>query len=636
MMPDIVDESANGPAGLSRRGFVQAMGAALGTTAVLSGGAFAAPDDGLAAARAAGRMGPRPIRQIETAWITMADGVKIAVRILLPEDAEQNPVPAIMEYIPYRRRDLTRIDADERFYYFASHGYACVRPDIRGSGDSEGVLKDEYLKQEQDDALEIIAWVATQKWCTGRVGMFGISWGGFSSLQVAARRPPALKAIITHCSTDDRYTDDAHYIGGCVVADNFLWGSDFYTLQAFPPDPAVVGARWRDMWRMRCESIDFAIANWVRHQTRDAFWKHASVNENYGDIVCPVYAIGGWTDGYTNSIPRLMEHLTVPRKALIGPWGHTWPHEGEPGPAIDYLGEARRWWDHWLKGADTGIMNEPMYRCWMQDDPAHRGSVDIPGRWVAEGSWPSPRIHPQIWHLNDGTLDSEAKAAATLVLAPARQTVGVTGGHWCPGGSGVQGELVTELALDQQFDDGRSLVFDSAPLNERIEILGFPVVQLDLAVDKPVALVAVRLDEVLPGGTSRRLSYGVLNLTHRDGHEHPQPMEPGKRTRIAVQLKNVGCALKPGSKIRVAVSSSYWPMVWPSPEPVVLTLFAGSSTVTLPVRPPRAEDAQLKPFGTAFVPPNSGVTEIKPSMVPTKVFDWDVGTATLTITSEDG
>ncbi|HLY55706.1 MAG TPA: CocE/NonD family hydrolase, partial [Stellaceae bacterium] len=192
MMPDIVDESANGPAGLSRRGFVQAMGAALGTTAVLSGGAFAAPDDGLAAARAAGRMGPRPIRQIETAWITMADGVKIAVRILLPEDAEQNPVPAIMEYIPYRRRDLTRIDADERFYYFASHGYACVRPDIRGSGDSEGVLKDEYLKQEQDDALEIIAWVATQKWCTGRVGMFGISWGGFSSLQVAARRPPAL------------------------------------------------------------------------------------------------------------------------------------------------------------------------------------------------------------------------------------------------------------------------------------------------------------------------------------------------------------------------------------------------------------------------------------------------------------
>jgi len=626
--------------GVTRRKFVQALGS---TAALVPAGASlatTAPDStshgAFGATCAAGRMGPRRIRQIETVWIPMSDGVQIAARILLPDDAETRPVPAILEYIPYRRRDGTRIGDDEHYFYFASHGYACVRPDIRGSGDSEGILKDEYLKQEQDDGLEIIAWIARQSWCTGKVGMTGISWGGFSALQVAARRPPALHAIITACSTDDRYTDDAHYLGGTIVQDMFVWGSDFYTLQAFPPDPAIVGERWRDMWRQRCEAIDFSVANWVRHQTRDAFWKHASVDENYQDIVCPVYAVGGWADGYTNSIPRLMQHLTTPRKALIGPWSHTWPNAGGPGPLIDYLDEARRWWDHWLKGIDTGIMDEPMYRVWMQEDAAHRETIDVPGRWITEQTWPSAHIRPQIWHLNDGSLDPESREATPLVLAPDHQTVGITAGHWCPGGSGVPGESRVELPLEQQFDDGRSLLFDSAPLSERIEILGFPAVELDLAVDQPVALVAVRLDEVHPGGTSRRMTYGVLNLTHRDSHEHPTPLEPGKRYRVRVELKNSGFALKAGSRIRVALSTSYWPLVWPSPRPVTLTLWSGSSTLILPVRTARPAAPTPRPFGTAFVAPNSGLTVLKANVTPTKSFSWDVGTATLTTRSRDG
>jgi uncharacterized protein len=616
---------------LTRRAAIGAGGAAL--LASVSARTLATPGDPLSAARAAGHVGPHRIKQIETAWVQMSDGVKIALRILLPEDANTHPVPAIMEYIPYRRRDGTRVEDDNHFYYFASHGYACVRPDIRGSGDSDGVLKDEYLKSEQDDGVALIAWIARQPWCTGKVGMMGISWGGFSALQVAARRPPELKAIITHCSTDDRYTDDAHYLGGAIVQDMFGWGSDFYTLQAFPPDPAIVGERWRELWKARCESIDFSVANWVEHQTRDAFWKHASVNENYGDIVCPVYAIGGWADAYTNSIPRLMEHLTVPRKALIGPWGHTYPHEGEPGPAIDYLNEALRWWDHWLKGENTGITSEPVYRVWMQEDAAHSGSEDVPGRWVAEDTWPSPRITARIWHLNERRLSAEPTQTVAMVLAPAHQSLGTTAGHWCPAGDGGEGELPVQLPLDQQQDDARSIVFDSDPLSERLEILGFPVVELELAVDKPVALLSVRLNELQPGGTSRKVTYGVLNLTHRDGHEHPQALEAGRRYRVRIQLKHAGFAFKPGHRIRLSISTTYWPLVWPSPEPVTLTVFSGSSTLSMPVRPSRPADASLRPFGPAFLPPNSGMTQVKPAKKPTKAFDWDVGSSTLTITS---
>jgi uncharacterized protein len=626
------------PSLLTRRTLLQGAGAAA-LLAATAGRAFAESESPemaakFAAARAAGHFGPHRIREIETAWVTMRDGVKLALRIILPEDADAHPVPAVMTYQPYRRRDVCRTWDEHTYYYLASHGYAGICPDIRGSGDSEGVLKDEYLQSEQDDAVEIIAWLARQPWCTGKVGMIGISWAGFASLQVAANRPPALKAIITDGFTDNRYTDDAHYIGGCIVQDMFIWGSDFITFQSLPPDPAIVGARWRKMWRQRCDALDFSVANWVRHQTYDAFWKHGSISQNYPAIECPVYAVGGWTDGYPNSVPRVMEHLTVPRKALIGPWGHAYPDVAQPGPNIDWLDEQRRWWDHWLKGIDTGIMKEPAYRAWMAEDAVHSGMKDMPGRWVAEDSWPSPHIQPRVWHLNDRALDANAGASAEMTLRPDHQTVGIASGHWCPAGGG--GDLETELPLDQEVDDARSLVFDSEPLTERVEILGFPTVDIDLAVDQPVALLAVRLCEVHPGGTSRKVSYGVLNLTHRDGHEHPEPLEPGKRYRVRVQLKNSGFAFKPGNRIRVSLAAANWYLVWPSPAPVVLTVYTGASTLTLPVRPPRPEDALLRSLGKPFDVPTSRVTVLKPDMLQTKQFLWDVGGSSLTITSEGG
>jgi predicted acyl esterase len=531
---------------------------------------------------------PRPVRVIEHTLIPLQDGTMLAARIWLPEDAEQNPVPAILEYLPYRKRDGTYERDSLTHPYLAGHGYAGVRVDIRGSGESEGLLFDEYAQQEQDDGLEVIAWLAAQRWCSGVVGMMGISWGGFNGLQIAARRPAALKAIVTICSTDDRYADDAHYMGGTLLTAGLGWGFFFFALMCLPPDPMLVGFRWRAMWLERLENIPLFFETWLRHQRRDAYWKHGSVCEDYAAIQCPVYAVGGWTDGYTNAIPRLLERLKAPRKGLIGPWAHAYPHFARPGPQIGFLQEMLRWWDYWLKGIDTGVMDEPMLRAWMMESvkPASRHET-LPGRWVAEPSWPSPGITPRRLFVTDAGLGDEAAAlTARAICSP--QTVGSCAGDWVPFGRGH------DQAGDQREDDARSLVFDTAPLETAIEILGAAIVTLDIASDRPMANLAVRLCDVHPGGESLRVSYGVLNLARRDGHENPALLAVGQRYRVRIQLNDAGAVFPAGHRIRLALSTAYWPMIWPSPEKATLTILAG--TLDLPVRPPPPTDVRLKPL----------------------------------------
>ena len=581
----------------SRRELILGLNAAL--LAAAAGAAVPAFSRGASSAPA----GALKVREIEHTWIPMPDGVRLAARIWLPDNAEGHRVPAIFNYCPYFARLFTRPDDDARFPYYASHGYACVRVDIRGSGDSEGRPLDEYVKQEQDDGVEIIRWIAAQPWCSGAVGMEGISWSGFNSLQVAARRPPALKAIITHCSTDDRYADDAHYKGGCIVNDMFGWGTVFLAIQGQPSDPAITGREaWRRSWLERLNAVDFNLDRWFDHQHRDAFWKHGSVIEDYGQITCPVYAIGGWVDAYKNSIFRLLKGLKVPRKGLVGPWTHIYPHQGAPGPAIDYLDEALRWWNHWLKGADTGIMNEPMLRVWMQDKSATPGEPDVPGYWAAEETWPSQRMTEQAYFLNGRSQLGAGQAPEERVLLNPVQTVGSASGAWCPSGAGAAEDLNTELPSDQRLDDARSLVFDSAPLEAPIEILGACSVTLDVAVDKPVAFLAVRLNEVLPTGETSRVSYAILNLCHRDSDAAPSPLTPGRRYTVKLSFDNAARRFHAGSRIRLSISTAYWPLILPAPEPVQLTVFTGSTRLTLPVRPLHAADAQLRPFGAPFVP----------------------------------
>ena len=545
--------------------------------------------------------GLQPVREIENLWIPMPDGARLAARVWLPLNAEREPVPAIVEYIPYRKRDGTAWRDGIMQPYVAGHGYAVLRIDLRGTGDSDGLITDEYTRQEHDDAVSALDWIARQPWCSGRIGMLGVSWGGFNSLQIAARQPPALAAIITICASDDRYSDDAHYMGGCVLNENLVWGAAIFTQAALPPDP-LLRPDWREVWLARLHNSPLWAPEWLAHQRRDAFWKYGSVSEDYSAIRCPVYAMGGWADAYRNAVPRLLENLTVPCKGLIGPWTHGWPLLGTPGEPIGFLQEALRWWDQWLKDIDTGIMDEPRYRVWMQEATARTlRREQQPGRWVAEPSWPSARIVPRRLRLNPGRLDAEAYGEAELTHRSVQYN-GAAAGAWCPYGG--------DLDTDQRVDDGCSLLFDSEPLTVGFDILGAPVIHLELAVDKPVASITARLCDVDESGASARVTYGVLNLTHRDSHEHPTPLEPGKRYRVRLQLNDIAYAFARGHRIRLALSSSYWPTLWPAPTPVMLTVFTAGSTLALPERPLRVEDETLAAFAEPEGAPEPPMTTL--------------------------
>lgn len=520
---------------------------------------------------------------VETHWIPLQDGRRLAARLFLPADAEKNPVPAILEYIPYRRRDGTRSGDEQMHLWFAAHGFAGVRVDIAGMGDSDGILEDEYVKREQDDALEIIDHLGRQAWCSGPVGMIGISWGGFSGLQAAARRPPNLKAVVTLCSTDDRYACDAHYEGGLLINDNFGWGGALFGYAALPPDPAIVGKeRWRELWRQRLDHHSLFPATWLRHQRRDAFWKHGSVCEDYGAITCPVLAVGGWLDGYTSAIFRLVENMPGLAKGISGPWGHTEPQAGTPGPSIGFLQECKRWFDHWLKGIDNGVDADPAMRLWLMEDAKPASHIEMrPGRWLGFPAWPSPAIAHKTFHLTEWTLSASKPASpanARSICSPL--TTGLHAQEWCPYG---QGRIAAEGARDQRPDDGGSLCYETDPLRDDLPIMGQARLTLRIAADRPQAMVACRLTSVAPDGTSAFVTYVILNLAHRESHEFPKPMTPDVFEEISLVMKPVGQIIPKGHRLRLAISSSYWPMAWPSPELTTITVDPNGSLLSLPL-----------------------------------------------------
>jgi len=516
---------------------------------------------------------------IETVWIPMPDGVKLAARLWLPESARRTPVPAILEYIPYRRRDRTRMRDESMHPHFAAAGYAAIRVDIRGYGDSEGLAEDEYSHQEIQDGHDVIQWIADQEWCDGNVGMFGKSWGAYNSFQVAATRPPALKAIAPVMGCDDRWREDIHFYGGCLANDNFWWGSIMQLYNAMPPDPAIVGAeRWEAMWRERLEAMRFWPAMWLEHQTHDEMWRRGSICENYADVEVPVYFFGGWADLFRDTPFRIAQHLKGPVKVLMGPWAHLYPHEGSPTPKADFVAEVIRFWDHWLKGHDTGLMDEPPLRFWMQDSVPPAGSqAHRPGRWVEETCWPSPNVCDRVFWLNAGALGDEPQEGAEMTIC-SPQTFGSAGGDMCS--FAIPGDMPT----DCRSDAGGALQLRGPKLDTTLDILGQPTVDLRVSADRQQGFVAVLLIDEAPDGAQTLITRGFCNLTHRHDDTAPAPIVPGDEMAVTVPLHGIGYSVLAGHRLVVQVASAYWPILWPAPKPVTLTLRPGTSALHLPVR----------------------------------------------------
>ncbi|MFJ9011090.1 CocE/NonD family hydrolase [Streptomyces canus] len=523
--------------------------------------------------------------------IPLPDGTLLYARVWRPLTPE--PVPAILEYLPYRLTDWTAPRDWQRHPWYAGHGYASVRVDVRGHGNSEGVPGDEYSATELADGVEVVNWLAAQPWCDGRVGMFGISWGGFNSLQIAALAPEPLKAVVTVCSTDDRYDNDVHYMGGSVLAvDMHAWAATMLAFVSRPPDPLHVGDTWRDMWLRRLEQIDPFLHTWLDHQTRDGYWRHGSVCEDYGAIDAAVLAVGGWHDPYRDTVLRLVEHLPAERvRGLVGPWSHQYPDRGlPPGPAIGFLQETLRWWDQHLKGVDTGVMREPLLRAYVSDSHPPATVYDtLPGRWVGEPTWPSPNVT---------TVSYGLQGPAVLVRSP--QHTGVDAGRFFPFGNDA------DLPPDQREEDARSACFEFA-VGEETWVLGRPRVRLRVTSEVSRGQVVARLCDVAPDGSSTLVTRGVLNLSARHGRDRAVPWEPGATQEVSFELNGIGHAFPPGHRIRLAVSSAYWPWIWPQPgSQAGFTLEPAGSFLELPVRAREAssdiafeEPEQSAPLGVS-------------------------------------
>jgi uncharacterized protein len=513
---------------------------------------------------------------VQKAWIPMQDGVRLAASLYMPTGGKQGErFPVLLEYLPYRKDDGT-VERDYPLHtYFARRGYVTARVDIRGTGASEGETPErEYSQTEQNDGEQVIAWLASQPWSNGNVGMFGISWGGFNSIQMAMRRPPALKAIIAVCATEDLYNEDVHYIDGMMHVDEFEVAMDLdQTLSRspdFPVDEKTLAARFdKEPWSL----------SYMRHQRQSDFW-HEPIR-GLDSIQIPVFMIGGMLDGYRDSIPRMLEKTRVPMKAIIGPWNHTFPDDAVPGPDIEWRREAVRWWDHWLKGRDTGIMREPQITVYMQHWHAPDLNLTaIPGDWRNEERWPPPEAIPQSFYLaSEHTL---ANAAPTSSLDSLRYvpSTGVEAGFWWG-----------DLTVDQRPADAFSLVYDSVPLSEDLAILGRPDAALHVSASAPLADWFARLCDVAPDGTVTLVTGAGVNGAQRDSQVNPADLEPGHVYSLQIKLHLTSWVFPKGHRIRLSISNSWWPTIWSTPYSMITSLQLGgadASRLVLPVVPVHA------------------------------------------------
>jgi predicted acyl esterase len=504
--------------------------------------------------------------RVEEARIPLRDGLFLAATLYLPDEST-GPQPCLVEALPYRKDDLTSSYSSTYRTLCERHSYAVCRIDVRGTGSSPGDALDEYQEAEQDDLCEAIAWLAGQPWCDGQVGLWGTSYSGFNSLQIACERPPALRAICAIYATDDRWTDDVHWRGGALRLVDLVDYNHYMTpMCVLPPVPAVWGEGWYDEWVRRLETNEPWLLTWLRENRHGAYWDHGSVRlggttAGYERIECPVMIVAGWADGYRNNSFRTVAELArhgTPHRLLAGPWAHADPTTAMPGPRIDFEAELVAWFDHWMRGR-----GEHEDRCDVFVRASTRPEVDLD---LHDGAW--LRL-PSVPAVTDATLD--LTTPASLVVVP---DVGTAAWIDCAG------HLPWGLSADQRLDDERSLTWEvDAPPGP---VVGHPVLRARVWATVPAATLSVKLCDVFPDGTSALVTRGTLDLAYRDGvHAEASPMVPGQEYEIEVVLDACAYQWSPGQRLRVSVAGADWPNTIAPPGPVTLHLRTASLRLPL-------------------------------------------------------
>ncbi len=549
--------------------------------------------------------------ELKEVWIPMPDGIQLAADLYMPKTSGPNEkFPVLLEYIPYRKDEQRKLRYPV-FSYFVKRGYIVARVDIRGTGRSEGKLVEyEYTEQEKDDGEVVIDWLSRQNFSTGAVGMFGISWGGFNSIHLAMRKPPALKAILAMMATDDIYEDDVHFIDGMMHVDAYEIGRDLKNVIPGAPGYAIDEEYFKNKF-----DTEPWLLKYKRQQRDGEFWDKGSLNADYSALQIPIFMISGWYDGYRDSTPKILEHCNAASKAIVGPWNHTFPHMAEPPPSIEWREEAVRWFDHWLKGIENGIMEEPKMAVFIRDGHGPGVPEEIKGQWQWVDQWPpKDRIHKTYYLQKDSKLDTLTRGKDVEVLDyKASSGIAASGsvmwwGDWSP---------------DLKESDSNSLVYETEPLTEDIQILGFPKLHLRGSVTAPQSHFISRLSDVSPDNEVTLVTGAGINGSHRNSSSNPKHMTPGKIYPLDIEMHFTSWTFKKGHRIRVSLSNGQWPMIWPNPSPLQFTLELGGEDPTnlqLPIwknqyssvptfknpsKDPQLEGYQTKQLGTV-----SGFAEI--------------------------
>jgi uncharacterized protein len=547
-------------------------------------------------------MPPMPPPEFE-AVVDAADGVGLSVSIRMPPpDPAGGRFPVVLDCHPYRKDDLFSRYGQALYQYFNDRGFATARLDVRGTGRSRGTVPAcEYSDTEISDCVAVIDWLARQPWSNGSVGMWGISWSAINTLLVAARRPAPLKACIAIHPSEELFARDIHYIDGLLHYDLYELSIDLLNGITpgpdFPLDEELLADRFdQPPW----------MASVLQHQSNDGYWRNRSLAPRCDRIGCPVFLVGGWYDGYHESVFKLLDTLTVPVQACVGPWTHVIPNMGGPGEPVDWLAQAAEWWDRWLRADDAPAAptpGQPQRRVQLYTRDWHAPAADdtaVTGSWRTIDEWPVPGMQELHLTLGGGKLRADpaghgqtAQDTAAgqsgepeIVSVDSPPWIGNEVGHWWG-----------DLADDQSPLDAECVTFDSPPLTDAIEVLGAPV--LRLAIESlPGAHLFARLEDVAPDG---RVTL-VTGAGTTAGHGKSTPAER------ELALHWTSWRFEASHQVRLTLSTALWPMFWPAARtgPVNIHLDGTDACLILPIPPSGWGTSEALPVPTpAQQPPGA-------------------------------
>lgn len=503
---------------------------------------------------------------LEREYVRMKDGVRIATTLLKPQ--RQFPgekFPVLIEMQPYRKDDLFLARDYALHSYFARNGYVVIKADVRGTGSSTGRLPDrEYSERELSDAVALVEHYAAEPWSTGAVGMFGISWSGFNALQTALRAPPALKAVLAAHASDDLFHDDVHFLDGNFHIDEYELGIENDLSLPRSPDYRLDAEYFRDRFNREPWFLRYK-----REQKDGPFWRKESLLGQYERLKVPAFLIGGLLDGYRDTLAHALDFSAGPVFALLGPWNHAWPNNGDVCPCFEWRDDALRWWDFWLKGVGSPPPLGELAS--FQRDSANTG------RWFSI-PWRSRQPKTVRYHFTSPFgLALQPTLDPTEVALTTEPAAGITTGYWW-------GDETGDLREDAQLKTG----FESEPLNAPLSIIGTPVVRIRAASDQPWVHWAVQLEDRAPDGTLTLITGAVLNSSQATSRQYPSSIPQNIFFDFKIPLHFTTWTFQPGHRIRLSISHAQFPMVWSAPHLTRSRVDLRASNLELPLLPPEA------------------------------------------------